>query len=72
MDKLLDEVATEGVFEKRKKTFKKVLLRSQEKAYWLPYVAPVNVRVWNKRLKNYKPLDYFFSEAALVEAWLEG
>ncbi len=71
MDKLLDEVAAEDVFEKRRKIFKKVVLRSQEKAYWLPYVAVINARVWNKKLKNYKPQDYFHPEAALVEAWLD-
>ena len=71
MDKLLDAVAGENNFEKRKALFKKVVLRSQEKAYWLPYVIPVGARIWNKKLKNFKPDDYFTPESALVEAWLE-
>ncbi len=71
LDKLLDEVATEDNFEKRKKVFKKVVLRSREKAYWLPYVSVITSRAWTKKLNNYKPLDYFFPESALAEAWLD-
>jgi peptide/nickel transport system substrate-binding protein len=71
MDKLLDAMAGENSFEKRKAAFKKVVLRSQEKAYWLPYVTPVGARIWNKKIKNFKPDDYFTPEAALVEAWLD-
>jgi peptide/nickel transport system substrate-binding protein len=71
IDKLLDEVATEDNFGKRKAIFKKVVLRSQEKAYWLPYVSVIGVRVLSRKLKNYKPLDYFHPEGALVEAWLD-
>jgi peptide/nickel transport system substrate-binding protein len=71
MDKLLDEVAAESNFEKRKKLFKKVVLRTQEKAYLLPYVSPIGARVWSKKLKNFKPIEYFTPEAAMVEAWLE-
>jgi ABC-type transport system substrate-binding protein len=71
MDKLLDDVATEDNFAKRKVMFKKVVLRSREKAYWLPYVSVIGARVWNKKLKNFKPMDYFTPESALVEAWLD-
>ncbi|MBI4765345.1 MAG: ABC transporter substrate-binding protein [Deltaproteobacteria bacterium] len=71
LDKLLDEVAGENVFAKRKQLFKKVVLRAQEKAYWLPYVSVVGAKVWTRKLKNFKPLDYFTPEAALVEAWLD-
>lgn len=71
MDKLLDEVAAEDNFEKRKKIFKKVVLRSQEKAYWLPYVSPIEMRIWSLKLKNFKPEEYFTPEAALAETWLD-
>jgi peptide/nickel transport system substrate-binding protein len=71
MDKLLDELAAEDVFEKRKQIFRKVVLRSQEKAYWLPYLSVIGVRVWNTKLKNFKPMEYFYPESALVEAWLD-
>jgi ABC-type transport system substrate-binding protein len=72
MDKLLEAMAGENNFDKRKAAFKKAFLRSEEKAYWLPYLTPVGARVWGKRLKNFKPEEYFTPEAALVEAWLEG
>jgi peptide/nickel transport system substrate-binding protein len=71
LDKLLDEVAAEDNFAKRKKIFKKVVLRVKEKAYLLPYVTVINARVWTKKLQNYKPLEYFYSEEALAESWLE-
>ena len=71
LDKLLDELAAEDNFEKRKIIFRKVFLRVREKAYYLPYVSTILTRVWNKKLKNFKPLDYFTPEAALVEAWLD-
>ncbi len=72
IDKLLDDVAEESDFVKRRAKFKKVVLRVQEKAYLLPYVSPVGATVWSDKLKNFKPLEYFAAENALVEAWLEG
>jgi peptide/nickel transport system substrate-binding protein len=72
MDKLLDDVAQESDFMKRKEKFKKVVLRVQEKVHLLPYVSPVGVTVWTNKLKNFKPLEYFQPERALMEAWLEG
>ena len=71
MDKLLDMVSAENDFDKRKAILKKVVLRTQEKAYLLPYVSPAEARVWTRKLKNYKPMDYFTPEAAMVEAWLD-
>ena len=71
MDKLLDDMAAENNFQKRRQKFKKCVLYAKEKAFWLPYAVEIGYRVWNKKLNNYKPLDYFFPEKALVEAWLE-
>jgi peptide/nickel transport system substrate-binding protein len=71
MDKLLDEMAAESNFEKRRQKFKKCVLRAKEKAYFLPYAVEVGTRVWSKKLKNNKPMDHFFPEKALAEAWLD-
>lgn len=71
MDKLLDDMAMENNFEKRRQKFKKCVLRGKEKAVWLPYAVELGYRVWNKKLQNYKPLDSFFPENALAEAWLD-
>ncbi len=59
MDKLLEAMAGENNFDKRKAAFKKVFLRSQEKTYWLPYLTPVSAVAWGKRgLRNFKPEEY--------------
>jgi peptide/nickel transport system substrate-binding protein len=71
LDKLLDGVAEESDFRKRKEIFKKVVLRVREKAYNLPYVSPVGATVWNKRVKNVKPLDYFHLMQGMAEVWLD-
>jgi ABC-type transport system substrate-binding protein len=71
LDRLLDAVAEESDFKKRKEIFRKVVLRVREKAYNLPYVSPVGATVWNKRVKNVKPLDYFHVMQAMAEVWLE-
>jgi ABC-type transport system substrate-binding protein len=71
MDLLLDEVASETDFQRRKEIFKKVVARCQEKAYILPYLTVVGAIGWTDKLKNCKPWEYFYPTQALREAWLE-
>jgi peptide/nickel transport system substrate-binding protein len=71
MDKMLEAVAAESNFVKRKKLLKKVVIRAREKAYILPYVSPVGATVWNKRVKNVKPLEYFHTMQGMAEVWLD-
>jgi peptide/nickel transport system substrate-binding protein len=71
MDILLDDVAKESDFVKRRENFKKVVQRVQEKVYILPYVSPLGANVWVKELKNFYPLKYFHTFQAFTEAWLE-
>lgn len=71
LDKMLDAVAGEPDFVKRKALFRKVVMRTREKAYLLPYVSPVGATVWNKKVKNIKPLEYFDIMQSMAEAWLD-
>jgi peptide/nickel transport system substrate-binding protein len=71
MDELLDDVAAETDFKKRKAKFKKVVLRSNEQAYLIPYMLPVVAVAWSKKLNNFKPWNYYYPEQAFREAWLE-
>jgi peptide/nickel transport system substrate-binding protein len=70
MDELLDEVASETDFQKRKAVFKKVVMRCNEKAYIIPYLTVVGGTGWTDKLKNFKPWEYFYPSQALREAWL--
>jgi peptide/nickel transport system substrate-binding protein len=69
-DRLLDLVAAESNFAKRRKIFKKVALRMQEQANILPYVSPVGATVWNKRVMIDNPLNYFSIHQAIARSWL--
>ena len=71
MDKLLEEQAAETDVTKRRAAFKKVVLRCNEKAYLLPYVAGVGSNGWSTKLKNFRPWEYFMPQQAFREAWLE-
>jgi peptide/nickel transport system substrate-binding protein len=71
LDILLDDVAKESDFVKRREKFRKVVLRTQEKAYLLPYVSPLGANVWVDKIKNFHPLKYFHTFQAFAEAWLE-
>lgn len=73
LDKLLDDMAAETDLMKRKVKFKKVVLRFNEKSYAIPYGWAVQGPVWRTdKLKNFKPMNYFFPEQAFREAWVEG
>jgi len=71
MDKLLDDMAGETDLIKRKAKFKKVVLRSNEQSYFLPYQMNCGSNVWTTKLKNFKPWNYFYPEEGFQEAWLE-
>lgn len=71
LDQLLDDMAGELDLQKRRQKFKKVLLRINEKAYFLPFMRFVVANGWNKKLKNFKPWDYYIPEQGFKEAWLE-
>ncbi|MBW1699705.1 MAG: ABC transporter substrate-binding protein [Deltaproteobacteria bacterium] len=71
MDKLLEEQAGEIDLKKRRAAFKKVVLRCNEKAYLIPYVATIGSDGWSTKLKNFKPWEYFSPQQAFREAWLE-
>ncbi|MBW2086278.1 MAG: hypothetical protein JRI54_09695, partial [Deltaproteobacteria bacterium] len=71
MDQLLDDMAGEVDFQKRKAKFKKVVLRCNEKAYIIPYGNSVSVAGWSEKVKNFKPQNYYFPEQAFREAWIE-
>jgi len=70
MDELLDMVAAEADIQKRRALFKKVVLRADEKAYWIHLFATIFSNAWSTKLKNFKPWDYFVAEQAFREAWL--
>ncbi len=71
LDNLLDQVAAEINFVKRKQIFKQVVLRVREKAYLLPYVSRAGAIVWTQRLQNVQPLDHFHFGEAMAAAWLD-
>jgi ABC-type transport system substrate-binding protein len=71
LDKLLDAVAEESDFTKRKEKFKEVVLYVQDKVLLIPYLSPVNASVWSTKLKGMDPLKYFHVARCLREAWLE-
>ncbi|MBW2060068.1 MAG: ABC transporter substrate-binding protein [Deltaproteobacteria bacterium] len=71
LDKLLDQVAAEDDFKKRRDLFKKAVLRIQDQAEILPYLSPIYGWGWTDKLKNVDPNKYFWPEQALREAWLE-
>ncbi|MBW2086773.1 MAG: ABC transporter substrate-binding protein, partial [Deltaproteobacteria bacterium] len=71
MDKLLEAQAGEIDIKKRRAAFKKVVLRCNEKAYLIPYVAAIGSDGWSTKLKNFKPWNYFFPQQAFRETWLE-
>lgn len=70
MDKLLEDMAGETDLKKRKAKFKKVVLRSNEQAYFIPYLMIVGAYAWSTKLKNFKPWNYFYPEEAFRETWL--
>jgi len=72
MDLLLEDMAAEVDLQKRKEKFKKVVLRANKKAYFLPYGMAINVNGWIDRLKNFHPQNYYYPEEAFKEAWIEG
>ena len=71
LDKLLDEMAAEMDMPKRREDFKKVVLRSNEKAYVFPYLQMVVPNGWSKKLQNFTPANYYIPEQGFREAWLE-
>jgi len=70
LDRLLDIVAAESDLKKRKEAFKKVVLRSNDKVYWLPHMAQIIANGWSDKLKNFNPQNYFQPEEAFQEAWI--
>jgi hypothetical protein len=68
---LLDDVAAEPVFIKRKALFRKVVLRMQEQAHLIPLYCPVRGWGWSNKLKNFNPIEYYQMEKAFTEAWLD-
>jgi len=70
MDKLLDDMAGETDVAKRRKVFKEVVLRSNEKVYWIPIVAFIAANGWSTKVQNFRPWDYFWPEQAFREAWV--
>ena len=72
MDQLLDQVAEEIDFEKRKLIFKDIVQRSADKAYWLPNNQVVISSVWSDKLKNFNPSKYYHPQQAFIEAWMDG
>lgn len=71
LDKLLDDQAGELDFQKRKAIFKKIVQYSNDQAYMIHYWKEILSCAWSDRLKNFKPLDYYFPEQAFVETWVE-
>jgi len=70
MDKLLDEMAAEIDIKKRRAKFKEVVLRMNDQAYLIPYMAVIGSSGWSTKLKNYKPWNYAWPEQAFREAWI--
>ncbi len=71
LDKLLDDMAMEMDTKKRREKFKKVVLKVNEKAYFIPYMTFILANGWTQKLKNFKPANYYIPEQGLREAWLE-
>ncbi|MBW1709199.1 MAG: ABC transporter substrate-binding protein [Deltaproteobacteria bacterium] len=71
MNQLLDDMAGEINPKKRKAKFKKVVLRSNELGYFIPYGEPITVNGWNEKLKNFKPWNYYFPEEGFREVWID-
>jgi len=72
LDKMLDDMAAESDFVKRKAIFKKIIQRFQDQAYLIPLLSPVGASGWTDKLKNFNPEEYFHPFEAFREAWLEG
>ncbi|MCZ6636460.1 MAG: ABC transporter substrate-binding protein [bacterium] len=71
MDRLLDKMAEESDPQKRRATFKKVVQRASDKAYWLANNQEIIASAWSNRLKNFKPWNYYQAEHAFAETWVE-
>ena len=72
MDNLLDNMGRENDLQRRKVAFRKVHDRFQEKAYAIPYCRTIGGPVWNsKKLKNFKPEEYYQPERAFREVWID-
>jgi len=71
MDQLLDDMAGEIDFKKRKAKFKEVVLEAIEQAYFIPLYLDIRGDAWSKKLKNFHPERYYYSECAFREAWLD-
>lgn len=71
MDKLLDEQAAEIDPIKRKEKFRKVVERSIDQAYFIPYLMAIWASAWSPKIKNLNPQNYYFPEQALREVWVE-
>ena len=71
LDRLLDDMAAEMDLQKRREKFKKVVLRTNEKAFFIPYMTMVLANGWSKKLKNFNPGNYYIQEQGFKEAWLE-
>ena len=71
LDKMLEDVAGETSFIKRRAKFKQVVLYVREKVLLLPYVSPIHVTVWSDKLKNIEPLEHFQVERSFMNAWLD-
>ena len=71
LDELLDAQAVEMDLQKRRAVFKKVVERSNEMSYWVPYLRVLSSNGWSRKLKNLNINDYFYPEQAFREAWLE-
>jgi len=71
LDKLLDAVAREIDLQKRKAIYKEIVMRINDKAYFIINNANIIANGWSKKLKNFKPWAYYAEEQAFTEAWLE-
>ncbi|MCG6909075.1 MAG: ABC transporter substrate-binding protein [Deltaproteobacteria bacterium] len=71
MDRMLDDMAAEIDVMKRREKFKEIVLRTKEKAYFLPYMRYALANGWSKKVKNFHPENYYIAEQAFREAWLE-
>jgi len=71
IDLLLDKVAEASDLQQRKATFKKVVQRAIDKAYWLPNTSVIGSIAWSNRLQNFNPWSYFQPEQAFTQAWVE-